>query len=297
MGVAFRQVNRAAIWYPAISLASNQGCRVRFGDLIDPILYLPDDCHPIAVLAWKRSNNPTTTATTAIQPSLQRRNSIAESVTSSATGSQLFVDANSDFATSDDGDDLPSYNNNNNNHHLPVPESATAHILEQLSPASSVSNDNPLYQLQARGPSSDGNGGGGGGESSPQNPTSSVIIKDTSPITTPVVPEGITFADKIAVSPLGSVLSETASTLSPNSHDSMTESPAGANASPISINSSSSPQSTGSNSPGKKELVSRFGSVVSPLYTDDESGFTLSFYYEVRIGLRGDEGYVLGRNS
>ncbi|KAL1923497.1 uncharacterized protein VTP21DRAFT_8477 [Calcarisporiella thermophila] len=50
LGVAFGKVDTRKIWYPAISVASGEGCRARFGDSIDRLKYLPDDYEPIAAV-------------------------------------------------------------------------------------------------------------------------------------------------------------------------------------------------------------------------------------------------------
>ncbi|KAJ3184805.1 hypothetical protein HDU85_001484 [Gaertneriomyces sp. JEL0708] len=47
MGVAFEGVE-GVWWYPALSLASGQGCRVYFGHTLDPLRYLPEGYQPIA---------------------------------------------------------------------------------------------------------------------------------------------------------------------------------------------------------------------------------------------------------
>ncbi|KAJ3365946.1 hypothetical protein GGF32_007446 [Allomyces javanicus] len=41
LGIAFEGVNSETIWYPALSMSSNQGCRVHFGHALDPI-YFPN---------------------------------------------------------------------------------------------------------------------------------------------------------------------------------------------------------------------------------------------------------------
>ncbi|KAJ1569078.1 hypothetical protein HK405_010191 [Cladochytrium tenue] len=41
LGVAFSNVNTSETWYPAVSLASAQGCRLVFGSALDPLAHLP----------------------------------------------------------------------------------------------------------------------------------------------------------------------------------------------------------------------------------------------------------------
>ncbi|KAI9090025.1 hypothetical protein DFS34DRAFT_380747 [Phlyctochytrium arcticum] len=48
MGVAFNNVSMDMTWYPAISLATMQGCRVKFGHELDPLQHLPADYRPIS---------------------------------------------------------------------------------------------------------------------------------------------------------------------------------------------------------------------------------------------------------
>ncbi|TPX68227.1 hypothetical protein SpCBS45565_g03219 [Spizellomyces sp. 'palustris'] len=50
LGVAFVDIPDVT-WYPAISLASAQGCRVRFGHQLDPLQYLPQGYASIASIA------------------------------------------------------------------------------------------------------------------------------------------------------------------------------------------------------------------------------------------------------
>ncbi|KAJ3036591.1 hypothetical protein HDV00_002551 [Rhizophlyctis rosea] len=51
LGVAFEGVSKSTRWFPAISLASDQGCRVRFGSGMDPLSYVPNGYVPMASLA------------------------------------------------------------------------------------------------------------------------------------------------------------------------------------------------------------------------------------------------------
>ncbi|KAJ3291789.1 hypothetical protein HK104_005803 [Borealophlyctis nickersoniae] len=51
LGVAFVDIPKDIEWYPAISLASEQGCRVNFGDDLDPLQYLPSGYIPMAQMA------------------------------------------------------------------------------------------------------------------------------------------------------------------------------------------------------------------------------------------------------
>ncbi|CAG8624126.1 4058_t:CDS:10, partial [Acaulospora morrowiae] len=50
MGVAFsdKKICTGGPWFPALSLSSNQGCRVHFGSILDPIKYLPNEYLPVA---------------------------------------------------------------------------------------------------------------------------------------------------------------------------------------------------------------------------------------------------------
>ncbi|KAK9760994.1 hypothetical protein K7432_014465 [Basidiobolus ranarum] len=48
LGVAFTNVSSDTIWYPALSLASGQGCRTYFGGKLDPLRYLPKGYKPVA---------------------------------------------------------------------------------------------------------------------------------------------------------------------------------------------------------------------------------------------------------
>ncbi|KAI8821097.1 uncharacterized protein EV422DRAFT_567419 [Fimicolochytrium jonesii] len=50
VGAAFTGIDADVAWYPAISLAAGQGCKVRFGDGVDPICFLPDGTLPIPAL-------------------------------------------------------------------------------------------------------------------------------------------------------------------------------------------------------------------------------------------------------
>ncbi|KAJ3051946.1 hypothetical protein HK097_007053 [Rhizophlyctis rosea] len=50
LGVAFENVSRETRWYPAISLASDQGCRVHFGSALDMLNHLPHGYEPIVSL-------------------------------------------------------------------------------------------------------------------------------------------------------------------------------------------------------------------------------------------------------
>ncbi|KAI9328201.1 hypothetical protein DFJ73DRAFT_862136 [Zopfochytrium polystomum] len=49
LGVAFRGISAKETWYPAVSLASAQGCRMSFGSVLDPISDLPTGYSTIPV--------------------------------------------------------------------------------------------------------------------------------------------------------------------------------------------------------------------------------------------------------
>ncbi|CAG8552108.1 2934_t:CDS:10 [Diversispora eburnea] len=58
MGIAFtdkKKIPNEGPWFPALSLSTNQSCRVHFGGILDPLKYLPDGYSPIAsvVLGFK----------------------------------------------------------------------------------------------------------------------------------------------------------------------------------------------------------------------------------------------------
>ncbi|KAK9709852.1 hypothetical protein K7432_008764 [Basidiobolus ranarum] len=50
LGIAFKNVSTDTIWYPALSLASGQGCKTYFGGRLDPLKYLPKAYEPVALI-------------------------------------------------------------------------------------------------------------------------------------------------------------------------------------------------------------------------------------------------------
>lgn len=48
LGIAFEGISTDSTWFPAVSLASSQGCSFFFGSKCDPIRYLPEDYSPIS---------------------------------------------------------------------------------------------------------------------------------------------------------------------------------------------------------------------------------------------------------
>jgi len=56
LGVAFTDVDTEKVWYPAISLSSDQGCSVHFGSTINSIKYPQESCIPVALVTLE---NPT----------------------------------------------------------------------------------------------------------------------------------------------------------------------------------------------------------------------------------------------
>ncbi|KAJ3385285.1 hypothetical protein HDU92_003123 [Lobulomyces angularis] len=54
LGVAFENINSDANWFPAISMASNQGCSVNMGNELDPLSFLPSKYLPVASLLFPK---------------------------------------------------------------------------------------------------------------------------------------------------------------------------------------------------------------------------------------------------
>ncbi|KAJ1509832.1 hypothetical protein HMI54_002074 [Coelomomyces lativittatus] len=48
LGIAFQNVDTSLVWYPALSIASGQGCRLQFGDKGNPFLIMNDEYYPIS---------------------------------------------------------------------------------------------------------------------------------------------------------------------------------------------------------------------------------------------------------
>ncbi|KAI9199660.1 uncharacterized protein BJ171DRAFT_517423 [Polychytrium aggregatum] len=63
MGVAFTDVDKSVIWYPALSLASYQECEVHFGDAFDPFTHNIESCMPVAWVLDRRGLSVGDTAT------------------------------------------------------------------------------------------------------------------------------------------------------------------------------------------------------------------------------------------
>ncbi|KNE57362.1 hypothetical protein AMAG_18043 [Allomyces macrogynus ATCC 38327] len=78
LGIAFEGVNSETIWYPALSMSSNQGCRVHFGHALDPIYFPNADYVPLgeALLhqaGWVVSNAQDATFKLPISPTTAPR--------------------------------------------------------------------------------------------------------------------------------------------------------------------------------------------------------------------------------
>ncbi|KAJ3085450.1 hypothetical protein HK102_014157 [Quaeritorhiza haematococci] len=81
LGVAFESVTTNETWYPAISLASGQGGRVRMGDRLDQLQYLPDGYLPVAHALQHIRNDmfpsPTASLPAAVSPASTKESSSA----------------------------------------------------------------------------------------------------------------------------------------------------------------------------------------------------------------------------
>lgn len=49
MGVAFTNIDDTVFWYPGISFAANQSCRVRFGGFVDILEYPIQNTLPVSL--------------------------------------------------------------------------------------------------------------------------------------------------------------------------------------------------------------------------------------------------------
>lgn len=57
MGIAFYGVLTSRAWYPAVSLATGQQCKLYFGGILDPLKYLPDGCTAVGALELQTSTS------------------------------------------------------------------------------------------------------------------------------------------------------------------------------------------------------------------------------------------------
>lgn len=49
MGVAFSGLDKSIFWYPALSLAADQACAIRFGGFTDPLVSKLNEDTPVSI--------------------------------------------------------------------------------------------------------------------------------------------------------------------------------------------------------------------------------------------------------